>query len=296
MADRFATHGRILCGTVTTPDFAGSLADYTGALGLRIVDQSPVPADLAESWGAPATAGRPSALLQGGPEDCFVRLFEGSPAPTNGPGWLAWELTVADAFALREAVRASGFTVIGEPRRVEGFDSFIPFQVQGRGGEVLYLNQVLGPSADGIDLPLAQAPVDRIFIAVLGASDRTMTLAYLIENFGLEPGGSYEIPIGAINRAHTLPETARHAISITRAGTLPVFEVDQLPPSPDRAVPPGELPPGCAFATVAVASIDRIRAPLVSRPERRFGPLYRDRRVATAILPDNILLELVEAP
>lgn len=300
MADRFATHGRILCGTVVTPDLRASLADYTGALGLQVVEEGPVPETLATSWGAPATAMRPHALLLGGPEDSFLRLVEGSPvsghAAMRGIGWLAWELTVRDAFALREGVRGSGFTVIGEPQRVEGFDSFIPFQVSGRGGETLYLNQVLEPEADGVALPHARADVDRIFIAVAGARDRAGLLHFCRTALGLEQGGDYVIPLGVLNRAYGLPDDARQRITMTKVGRLPVFEVDQLPDGAgERAQAPGELPPGCAFPTIAVDSLDRIDAPFVGKPARRIGALYRDRRAATVIGPDNLLIELVEA-
>ena len=47
----------------------------------------------------------------------------------------------------------SGFTVLGAPKRVAGFDNFIPFQVVGRSGEVLYRNQVLDAELADLDLP-----------------------------------------------------------------------------------------------------------------------------------------------
>lgn len=298
MAARFATHGRILCGTVATPQLGASLADYV-TLGFRVVEDAPLAPALAESWGAHALDGRRAVLLQAGPEDSFLRLIETTPvrghAVMRGLGWIAFELTVADVFALRETMRATGFTITGEPRRVEGFDSFIPFQVSGRAGETLYLNQVLNAHADGITLPHAQAAVDRIFIAVIGARDLETTLTFLTSALRLERGGAYEIPLGVLNRAHGLAPDTRHRIAMTRKATLPVFEVDQLPAPAERPQTPGELPPGCAFATIAIDSFDAIEAPLAASPARRPGALYRDRRTALAIGPDNLLIELVEA-
>ena len=70
-------HGQILGGIVTTPDLAGSLADYQGRLGLSLVEEGVVSPGLAKSWGCPASSGARMATLQpqsGAP--CFLRLVE----------------------------------------------------------------------------------------------------------------------------------------------------------------------------------------------------------------------------
>ena len=86
MTSPFDIPGRIKCGTIAAPDIDASLADYTGLLGLGIVDDGPVAADLAAAWGAPAMAGRRSVLLrhpQG--SDGFLRLVAATPVPDYRP-------------------------------------------------------------------------------------------------------------------------------------------------------------------------------------------------------------------
>jgi len=78
----FRVPGRILCGTINVPDLKASLADYTGQLGLAVVQQGRVAPDLARSWGAPAQVAQPFALLAA-PDGAggMVRLVQGSAVP-----------------------------------------------------------------------------------------------------------------------------------------------------------------------------------------------------------------------
>jgi len=296
----FDTPGRILCGTVVTPDFAASLADYTGQLGLAVVEEGRVPPDLARSWGAPAQVARPYALLAApGGAGCFVRLVEGAPVPSFSAlrhfGWAAFEMSVVDAFALHKRIDQSAFRVIGEPRLVPGFDNFIPFQVAGRAGEVLYLNTVLKAGMTDLDLPHAKAGVDAIFIAVLAARDRAETVAFHVQALGFEEGQTWVIPYSMINQSFGLPDDHQTAMTMTKTGRLPASEIDQYPPgATDRPRATGELPPGNAIASFAVASLDAVAAPFIEPPVPRDGALYRGRRVGTVRGPSSELLELVE--
>ena len=119
----FECHGRILCGTVVTPDFAASLADYTREFAMEVMENGQVSADLARSWRAPAQVARPFALLQGrGGKGGFIRLIEGAKVESYRPlrsfGWAAYELTVKDAFALHARIDQTAFRVIGAPKLV----------------------------------------------------------------------------------------------------------------------------------------------------------------------------------
>ena len=300
MISAFDTPGRIKCGTVSAPDFGATLADYTGVLGLVVVDDLPVTSGLAASWGAPATAGRRMALLtapDGNP--AFLRLVEATPidfCPLRSHGWAAFEHTVADCDALFAAMPGSGFTVLGPPQRVAGFDNFIPFQVAGRSGEVLYLNQVLDAAMADLDLPHTNARVDQMFIAVLAAPDRTAALAFHCSALGFEAGATYSIPYGVINRSFGQPDTALTAMTMTRTGRLPATEIDQYPAAAiARAAPPGELPPGNAMVSFITASLDAINAPFFAPPCRHPGALYAGRRSATVIGTAGERIELIEA-
>lgn len=303
MSAAFDTPGRIKCGTVVTPAFDASLVDYTELLGLALAAIGAVDAALAAHWDAPASAGRRTALLTpDGGRPGFIRLVEGSPVPEHTPlrsfGWAAFELTVRDCRALCAAIEteAHAFAVIGPPKLVPGFDNFIPFQVTGRAGEVLYLNQVLQPAMSDLDLPLASAKVDHMFIAVLAASDRAAAERWHIEALGFEAGETYLAPYSVINASFGLPETTITAFSMTRTGRLPATEIDQYPPAATpRPVAPGQLPPGNSVVSFIVASLDAVRAPLITPPARFEGPLYAGRRAACVRGAAGELIELIEA-
>jgi hypothetical protein len=296
----FDTHGRIKCGTVTTPAFDASLADYTGLLRFTVIEQGLVPADLAASWGTPASAGQRMALLgttTGAPG--FVRLIEGPAVPDYVPlrsyGWASFEFTVADVWTLHDSLKDSVFDIIGPPKLVEGFDNFIPMQVIGRAGEVLYLNKVQRSMSD-LELPAAHAWVDHIFIVPLAARDDAATLDFYTQALRFERGGAYTITYSVINQAFGFDDSVKTRMTMTRVGTLPNIEVDQYPPQTiERPTAPGALPPGCALVSFIVDGLDGLDVQFLTPPARRDGPLYAGRRVATCVGPSGELVELIEA-
>ncbi len=295
-------HGRLLCGTVLTAAFDRSLADYVRELALGPVETGCVPMALAEAWGAPAMAGRRYALLAGAsPAPGFLRLVEGEGVegyrPLASLGWVAFELSVRDSFALHARLDREAFPVLGAPKLVPGFDNFIPFQVRGRAGEVLYLNTVREPSMAGLDLPPAEAEVDRMFIAVLAAADRAASVRFQVEALGLEEGETWVIPYSMINMSFGLPEDHRTALTMTKMGRMPVVEVDQYPPAAGpRPAARGELPPGNALVSLAVRSLKAVRAPFLGPPVALDGPLYAGARAAVVRGPEGGLFELLERP
>jgi catechol 2,3-dioxygenase-like lactoylglutathione lyase family enzyme len=295
----FDRHGRIKCGTVSTPDLDGALEDYRDLLGLELVDQGRVPEDLAASWGAPASAGQAYALLR--PRSavpCFIRLLEAPTHPSFTPtrtfGWAAFELTVQDVYGLAERVKGSGFETVGPPKPIEGLPYFVPMQVLGRGGEMLYFNQVAMDTPSS-DLPKAQSDVDHIFIVILATPDRPGSLRHLQERLQLEEGGSYTLNYSMINKAFGMPDGTQSTITMVQSGRLPIVEVDGYPEAAtERAAHPGMLPPGNSMVTLAVDRLDRLEVDYIAPPSIRPGPLYGDRRAATLIGSAGELIELIE--
>lgn len=295
----FDIHGRIKCGTVSTPDLDAALKDYRDLLGLRVVEQGTLAADLAASWDAPAAAGQRYALLQ--PQSGvagFIRLVEAPVhpgfVPTRTYGWAAFEITVKDVYALADRVKNSGFETIGPPKEIPGLPQFVPMQVLGRGREMLYFNQVLDDMPTS-DLPRAGSDVDHIFITILATPDRAATMAALQRAFGFEAGGAYTIPYMMINKAFGLADNHLTTISMAQAGRLPIVEVDDYPvAATPRARHAGMLPPGNAMVTLAVHDLDATNLDFVAPPVRRDGPLYAGRRAATHVGIAGELLELVE--
>ncbi len=294
----FLTHGRIMGGVVTTPDLDFALADYGDRLGLRVVDQGPVPDEVALSWGAPAIAGARAATLQ--PESgarCFIRLVEqplpSEFRPTRTFGWAAYEMTVRDVYGWPERLSGSGFEIVGEPKPIEGLPYFVPMQVVGRGREMVYLNQVACDTPSS-DLPMARSMTDHIFIVILATPDREGAMRWYEDRLGLDAGGVYTLEYTMINKAFNLPAGTQSTISMLQKGRLPIIEVDGYPPAAGpREVGPGMLPPGNALVTLAVKQLDET-LPFLTQPMPGQGPLYGGRRSATLRGPAGELLELVE--
>lgn len=292
------THGGIVGGVVTTPDLDAALDDYRGRLGLELAEQGGLPEDLAASWGAPGIAGaRFAALRPKSGAHCFIRLVEQQLPPDFRPtrtfGWAAYELTVQDVYGWPGRLSGSGFEIVGPPKPIDGLPYFVPMQVTGRGREMLYLNEVACDTPSS-DLPKAKSATDHIFITILATPDRPATMRWYADKLRFDEGGSYTIVYSMINKAFELPDETLSTISMMQKGRLPIIEVDGYPEAAtQRAVRPGELPPGNALVTLAV---DRLPddLPYVAPPAQRSGPLYGGRRAATLIGPAGELLELLE--
>jgi hypothetical protein len=293
--------GEIACGTVVAPSYQESLVDYLRLFKLLKLEEGVVTPNLAASWGCPASGGMQYALLgAANGTGNIIRLVEGTAVPDYVPlrsyGWASLEMSVADVWALHEDIVVDGaFRVIGAPKLVEGFDNFIPMQVIGRAGEVLYLNKVL-KSMTALDLPLADAWVDRIFIAILAARDRRSCIDFQIAKLGFEEDATYEITYSVINNAFQLPDSYKTAMTMTKVGRMPSVEVDQYPDNTiARPAIPQELPPGVAMLTFGVASLEKSRDHWLSPPQVRDGPLYMGNRVCTVLGPSGERMELIEA-
>ncbi len=293
------THGAILGGVVATPDLNAALADYQGRLGLALVEHTTLSVDLAASWGCPASAGATMATLQpasGAP--CYIRLIE-QPVPTDFRptrtfGWAAYEFSVQDVYGWPDRLTDSGFAIVGPPKEIAGLPYFIPMQVTGRGAEMLYLNEVRSDTPAS-DLPMAVSLVDKVFIVILAAPDRTAAVDWYKIVLGLEESGIYTLEYTMINKAFDLPAGTQSTISMVQRGRLPMIEVDEYPAAATaRPQAPGHLPPGNTLVTLAVDSLDAIAADWIAPPAVREGPLYGGRRAGTVHGPAGELLELVE--
>ncbi len=292
-------HGTIMGGLSVVPDLAAGIAAYHGTLQLDLVHQGPLPADLAASWGCPASAGAAHAVLR--PKsgaNCWMRLVEQPDVaafkPTTTYGWGAFELTVEDVFGWPARLAGSAFSIVGEPKQLPGMDSFVPMQVLGPGQEMVYLNQVFG-NMDTLDLPKAHSITDHIFIVILATPDRAATCNWYADRLGLDLGPVFELPYQMINTAFGLPDDFITALQMVGKGRMPIVEVDDYPPQtvvrPRHA---GMLPPGNALVSLAMADLDACDVSWISPPVPRDGPLYEGRRAGTCLGSAGELLELVE--
>ena len=293
-------HGTILGGLSTVPDIDHALSAYRDVLGLDQLELGTLSSDLASSWGCPANAGSPYAVLRpksGAP--CWFRLVEQPDHPEFKPtttyGWAAFETTVEDVWHWPEALPADLFEIVGPPKVLENIEpAFIPMQALGPGREMIYLNQVLGDLPD-TDLPRAGSPVDKIFIVVLATPSREDSIAWYVDNLGLVRGADYTLPYSMINDAFGLAPDTQTTITMVSHGRMPIVEVDDYPAeAKKRARHEGMLPPGNAMVTLAVEDFDACTAQWLSPPTKRDGALYEGRRAATAIGAGGELVECVE--
>ncbi len=293
-------HGTIMGGLSTVPDLSDALRGYRDCLGLEVVEQSELPADLAASWNCPANTGSPYAVLRPrSGEPCWFRLVEQPDhpdfKPTRSYGWAAFECTVEDVWHWPEAVEDAGFTIVGPPKKLENIEpAFIPMQVLGTGREMVYLNQVLN-DMPGTDLPRAGSPVDRIFIVVLATPDRDASVEWYRDRLGLTRGADYTLPYSMINKAFGLPADTLTTITMVQHDRMPIVEVDDYPDAAtERARHHEQLPPSNALVSLAVRDIDQCDVDWIKPPAARHGALYEGRRCGTTTGAGGELVELIE--
>lgn len=292
------SHGRIRSGVVTTPDLEAALVDYRDRLGLTVVEEGRL-GEVAASWDAANLADARVVTLQPtSGASCFIRLIEQElPVgyrPTTTFGWNAYEITVQDVFGWPDRLAGSGFEVVGAPKHVPGFDSFVAMQVVGRGQEMIYLNEVYR-NTETSDLPRAASPIDHIFIVILGVPDRPVALDWYRTRLGLSAGGTYTLPYSMINNAFGLPAETLSTISMVQNDRLPIIEIDEYPVvATPRSRTSGGLPPGNALVTLEVDNLDGLNLEWITAPCPHSGLIYGGRRTAAIYGPAGELLELVE--
>lgn len=287
--------------TLTVSDLERSIANYEKYFDYSVVERGDVPADLAASWQAPASAGLPYAIMQpSSGAEVFIRFIQQPPVSgykaLRSYGWNAIEICVQDVLAANARMENSPFEIIGPPREIEGLDAIYPMQVKGPDEEIVYLTQIRG-DLPAFDLPRAASAIDKLFILVLGCSDMKASLDWMVSHCGLAVGREeMEIVYTMIAKAYDLPMEQLHKISTMIHGRDVFLELDQYPPA---AIPrphhEGMLVPGCAVGTLWHPEFDSLPGPWITPPTRRDGPIYQGKRVATIQDLDGALIEIVEA-
>ena len=286
--------------TLTVADLKRSVENYTTYFDYRLIEDGTVPADLAASWDAPESAGRPYALLEpASGADIYIRFIEQPPVEgfkaLRSYGWNAIEICVQDVLAANARMEDSPFEIIGPPREIEGLDAIYPMQVKGTDEEIVYLTQIRD-DLPAFDLPRAQAPIDRLFILVLGCSNMAASLDWMVQHAGIEIGREkMDIVYTMLAKAYGTPMDELHTISTMIHGRDVFLELDQYPDAaivrPQHA---GMLVPGCAICTLWHPDFDSLPGPWITEPVVREGPVYQGKRVATTKDLDGALIEMVE--
>lgn len=288
------------CATHVVADVDAAMERYARELDYVVIEQGEIAHDLAESWNAPASAGRRYVVMQpasGSP--VFLRFVEGDTVadylPIRTYGWAAIEICVQDVEKVNERMLASEtFDVIGAPKPLDGFPNVKPMQVRGPDQETVYLTEIRVDDASS-GLPKPQSLIDRPFILILASADLPRTATWLADVLGLEVTDPISIFYSMITLAFDLPAQEKHALVIARWQGQTFIEADQYPDAAtERPCNPGALPPGVSIVSMVHPEIARLDGHWISPPVVRDGPLYAGRRVGVLKTPEGALLEVME--
>lgn len=286
---------RIKMATIGAPNIDQFVDWYGQWLDYGVVERGIVADKLALSWGAPASAGRPYALL--GPasgEDVYLRAVEIDPVPAfktlTSWGWAAVEITVSDVDVVMDKLNGSPFKTIGLPRALTSDSPIRAMQVVGPAGEVVYLTGNTGDRAAS-NHPDPKTLIDRIFIMVLAGPDKPVLKDFYLDKFGLGDQGDLAFPVKVLSDAQGLPADHVYDLSVLVASERGnKLELDQYEPQfGARPGPADQLPPGVAMTTFEVDSFEDLAVDLISPP----APFYDRYLAATFIGPAGERTELV---
>lgn len=294
---------RLKINTVAAPDIGAIESLYSEWLGYSTCERGDIGADLANSWGAPAMAGRPYILMQ--PEsgaDVFIRVVEidevSGYKPMTTLGWNSFELIIDDVYKLNEKLVNSPFKIIGAPASLGGDLDFIhAMQVEGPAGDVLYLTCDRVRAPDTL-LPPPGAFVGRPFIVILAGKGVETTQAYYSEKFLMKREEDMRTAIGVVADAQGLPKDHIYDMGfMALADTGNFIEYDGYSDTyGERARHDGQLPPGCSTVSFSVDSIDALDLDYVGDAVSGPGMAYSGGRTRTARGPVGELIELIEGP
>lgn len=293
---------RIAGFTLVTSALDAVVEGYAQALQYRPTGSGVISRSLAQSWHAPRCTGRRLALLEPrGRPGTGLRVIEAAvatpaataPAPFRTLGWSAAELIVQDVDALAIELEDSAFRCLRPPADLSFSDQIRAMQVQGPGGEVLYLTQVKSTIA-GMDLPVTEQAVGPPFILVLGAGSLHATRQWFHETLRLPASPVQSVRMSALSSAWELPLDTRHELCAMPLGGQCYIEIDAMPGgAAARGVAPGELPLGIAIVSFEVQRLPA-GLPYLQPPRRYPKAPYLERRAGVLRGIDGELVELIE--
>lgn len=292
---------RLKINTVAAPDVGQVEQWYTEWLGYSTCERGEIGEALAQSWAAPAMAGRPYVLLQ--PEsgdDVFIRVVEidevAGYTPMTTLGWNAFEIIIDDVYKLNDKLVNSPFKIIGEPASLGGDLDFIhAMQVLGPAGDVLYLTCDRVRAPDTL-LPPPGAFVGRPFIVILAGHGVEDTQGYYSKTFHMKREEDMQTSIGVVSDAQGLPADHIYDMGFMfLANTGNFIEYDGYDKQfGARPCIEGQLPPGCSTVSFSVDSLDIPNLDWVSDSVDGQGMGYNGGRTRTARGPVGELIELIE--
>ncbi len=298
MTDAKPMLGRQFAATITTPDLDTTVAAYQEFFRHKVVETGNVKETLANSWGAPAEAGSPYALLEPESGDpVYIRFVEspkvGSYRALRTFGWASIEISVADVDGLADSLKDSPFKILGVPHDLDFNNDIRAMQVQGPAGEILLLTEIKA-NIPGWDLPRAQCAVDRMFIAILACRDLDETCRDFKNIYGRPAGDMIETAIWTLNDSFGFDRLKKHRITTVALTGKGLLELDQYPDGAEkRPSNEGRLPPGVAMISFGRGDLASVGSRPVAAPFVAEGLLYDGSNTQTFIGENDERFELI---
>lgn len=245
-------------------------------------------------------AGKPFVILQpAGGRPVYLRLIEDpaarQPLPGTTYGWNAIETLVQDPDALAEKFTGTAFQVVGPPKDLWAApDAPRALQAIGPTQEFLYFTRVI-PSGFPIPMSTAKAPVDRVFIMVVGGPSMKALQDFYGQTLGLPVGKASEWQISVLAKALGLPAETTFPLAVAPMDKDFLVELDQYPaPAVPRQARAGALPPGPAMVSFGVRELDDFKVTWRAPPARIEKFPYNGQEAGVTVGPAGEWLELME--
>ena len=292
---------RIRIATLATPKLEKTVAWYKRWLQYDVAETGQIDMALAESWGAPKTAGRKFALLApNGTKDVFVRVVAIDDVPgyraESTMGWNSIEIIVDDLEALSRRMKAGGVEILREKAALGApFASIEAMQIHGPAEEILNLSSETG-DRQASNLPIPKSQVDRLFLISLAGPDLGALKDFYAGTFKMRTFPNFDGPMALAARAIGVPLDHVFPSTLVRAAQKGnTVEMHGYPPQAKiRPRPAGQLPPGVAIASFAVGSLDALKIKFITPPGTRSGVAYNGKRSGATLGPAGEIIELME--
>lgn len=251
------TATRIAGFTVAVPNLDSAVAIYSEHLGYQVSWRDRAGA-LSQLWqAAELEKAHCAQLLPPDQVSGFVRLVEIGPVsdfvPFRYPGWNAAEVVVGDVDALAVSLADSPFRILGPPADLSMTSNIRAMQVEGPGGELLYLTQIKAP-VPGFDLPMRDSGVGHCFVGIVSGVDGEALKAWYREYFGLPDAPFVDARVQGLSLAFDLPRDHFHPIAALALAPEFLIEIDQMPAADPRPLVAG-VPAGIVSISIGVDTL-----------------------------------------
>jgi hypothetical protein len=149
----------------------------------------------------------------------------------------------------------------------------------------------------GFELLAARAPVDRVFIVILGGRSVATLNAFYSKHFAVPHAPEMPAVVSVIAAAFQQPRETLYQIAAVPLAAATYIELDAMPEGVrERGADPGELPAAMAIVSFRVDAIpEHSGLDFLTEPQTLPQAPYNGRRAAVCVGAAGELIELIEA-